>query len=171
MVHPLAELLECLLAASLTRRELGGFQSDPEQEPPVAGQRVEDGRQPGRLQRGQRRPLLQNGEMAGDLVVEQSTVHSARYPVKERTRRRIAAARSLAKRVRRAPDNSAKLLASRVKTSWRSTPPRLRSGPNAGSGLSATGSDPLSAPGPANRGSSWRWMNGHRAVARSRPTS
>src|SRR5262249_41947954 len=135
VVDPLAEFLEGLLAAGVARRELGSVQGGSKQKPPVVSQRVEDGRQPGRLQRRERRALPQSGEMVGDLGTEQSGGHNARYPFKDRARRRIAAARSLAKLVRWAPDSSAKLLAFRVKTSWRSTPPRSRSRPNAGSGL------------------------------------
>jgi hypothetical protein len=37
LVHPLAEILESLLAASVAHRKLGGVQGGPEQEPPVVG--------------------------------------------------------------------------------------------------------------------------------------
>ena len=156
-VDLLPEVAEGVLATGVVG-QLDGVEGVAEQEPAVVAEHLEHRLQPGGLQLRERGP--EPGEVVRDDVAGQPGGHSARYPLPVVARRRIASARSFANRTRSGPRCSVKLRPCRVNTSCRWTPPRSRVSSSGGSGLSATGSEPLSGSGPANRGSSCSRMNG-----------
>ena len=149
LVDPLPEVAEGVLTAGVVG-QLDGVEGVAEQEPAVVAQHLEHRLEPGGLQLRERGP--EPGEVVRDDVAGQPGGHSARYPLPVVARRRIASARSFANRTRSGPRCSVKLRPLRVKTSCRWTPPRSRVSSSGGSGLSATGSEPLSAFRPGEPG-------------------